>query len=220
MLPVAFLLALAVPAGTAMQADADPLITRLAADLQAAAGQRMGTMLLRSARGEARTLVMELEMTDETPALIGPAQVASLTAANICSRPQGGIFFSNGRGLRVDLIRAGRAVGSARTDRCPGPIGEGMSAATFAAGLQSFVGMEADGIRISGVRAEGRAVIFTIDTSAALRDGVPDNFVLGFCLRPEVKDIFFANGLVLRVDTTVGGADLRAGPPVTACPGS
>ena len=95
-------------------------------------------------------------------------------------------FFSDGRVLRVEVARAGRAEGSATIDRCPGPAGQGLNAATFAAGMQSMVGVETNGMTIAAVRAEGNAVIVTLAFPAGVP--VPDatqGFLEGFCQHPE-----------------------------------
>ncbi|MEA3012358.1 MAG: hypothetical protein QOD42_903 [Sphingomonadales bacterium] len=106
-------------------------------------------------------------------------------------------------------------------DRCPGPIGEGLSAGTFASGMQSIVGLETNGVRIDSIRAERNSLIVALDVVSGPTGGAAAeaNFVEGFCFRPDVQAAFFGRGLTLRVDTVVRGRDRRTGRPIATCPG-
>jgi hypothetical protein len=199
----------------------DPLVAQLATNMRGAMGRMAASpMPITGTRGEGRTLILDIALPATTVEVIGPPQVASVYAAAICAEPGGGLFFRDGRVLRVDVVRTGRAIGSATVDRCPGPSGEGFSAGTFASSLQSFVGMEDGGVRFVSVRAEGNSLIVTQDvvsgpTGAAAATA---NFVASFCGGSNIQTIFFDRGLTLRVDTTVRGRDLLTGTPITACP--
>ena len=60
--------------------------------------------------------------------------------------------------------------------------------------------MDFGGVRITGVRADGNMMVVTLDTTEAVRGSADADFLLGFCRRPEIRDNFFGQGLVLRVD--------------------
>lgn len=207
-------------AGAAAQGDVDPLVAQAAANLRASPGQAAGgRIVVTGARGEGRTLILDIDVSAEPSGLIGAQQVVSIHAAVMCADRRSAGFFSDGRVIRVDVVRNGRSLGSATADRCPGAIGEGLSAATFAAALQSFVGVEEGGIRITSVRAEGNSLIITVDvvSGAIDRAAAAANFVVGFC-RGDAETSFFGRGLTLRVDATVRGRDLLTGTPLTSCP--
>ncbi|HYI49283.1 MAG TPA: hypothetical protein VEX35_12550 [Allosphingosinicella sp.] len=176
-------------------------------------------MRVTGARGEGRTLILNVDLIEGSPETIRTPLVASSMAIGICAAPRTGNFFSQGRVLRVEVTRAGRAEGSTTVDRCPGPAGQGLTAATFAAGMQSFVGFEESGMTIAAIRPEGNAVIVTLafPAGASVTDATQD-FLQGFCQRPADLAPFFGSGLILRVDTKIGERDPLPGPPVTACP--
>lgn len=200
--------------------DIDPVVARLAAEIEAQAGlPPAGQIRITGARGERRTLILSIDLRADTSDLFRPPQVASSIAAGLCAVPGRRNFFSDGRVLRVEVTRAGRAEGSGTVDRCPGPVGQGLSAATFAASMQVMVGVETHGMTIAAVRAEGNAVIVTLafPAGAVLTDAT-QAFMEGFCEHPEELGVFFGNGVVLRVETRIGDRDPVAGPLVTACP--
>lgn len=216
-------LLLATPADVTAQDGADPAILNAANNLQPRVGQNLNrTMRLTAARAEGRILVLGIELSSESSDMTGPTQVAAILATGICQDTSDATFFGEGRGLRVSVTRAGRALGSAAIDHCPGPIGQGATPATFAGAMQSLVGTAAgDGsVSITSLRAEGDTLIVVFDV---LRRGVPVDqigpmFLTGFCRRDDAQTIYFDHGFKLRVDTTYRGDNLRAGPLITACP--
>lgn len=221
-LAVSFALFLSAPAIAAAQGDVDPLVERAVANMRAAIGRTVASAFrLIAARGEGRTLILDIELTVDTPELIGAPQVADMVAAAICSEPGVPPFFSDGRRLRVDVVRAGRAPGSMIVDHCPGPVGEGLSVGTFASGMQSIVGMETGGVRIVFIRPEGNSLIVSLDLVSGPIDAAAAeaDFVAGFCFRTDVQTAFFDRGLTLRVDTAVRGRDRRTGTLIASCPG-
>jgi hypothetical protein len=220
-LAVLLLLSLSSPATAPARGDVDPVIARVVAGLQAVEGQAGDAMRVTGARGEGRTLILDIELAATMPEQIRPQMVAAMTAAALCSEERSAAFFGDGRVLRVAVVRAGRPLGSATIDRCPGPIGEGLSAGTYASGMQSIVGMETGGMKVVSIRAEGNSLVVTVDVVSGPMGGAAaaTTFVADFCRRPEVQAAFFDRGLRLRVDTTVRGRDRLTGAPIASCPG-
>jgi hypothetical protein len=187
---------MSAPTPVPAQEDVDPMIVRVAGDFRETIGTPPVTqMRVTGARGEGRTLILNVDLLDGSSALFRAPQVASSIAIGICAVSRTGNFFGRGRVLRVEVTRVGRAEGSATVDRCPGPAGQGLTAATFAGGMQSMVGTEVSGMTIAAVRAEGNATIVTL----AFPAGTPvtdssQAFLEGFCRRPEELAVFFGNG--------------------------
>jgi hypothetical protein len=117
---VAFLACLFPPAVAVAQGATDPVLAQAVAELQPRVGRDIGrTYRLIAVRGEGRTLVFDVEFLKEASNLDAP-QMASVRALGICTIQNRAPFFDQGRRLRVDARRAGRSLGSATVDRCPG----------------------------------------------------------------------------------------------------
>lgn len=217
-------LCLTAPAAAAAQNNVDPMVARAVAYFQTRLNQNDSrTTRIRSVRGEGRALILDIELLPEAAAMYGPPNVLSMLAAIICSDMNSARFFGEGRTLRVDVIREGRALGSATTDRCPGAVGQGMSAATFAAALQSFVGTVDAGVRIAAIRAEGTVVIISLDVLAGTgvtTEAAVANFMGGYCARPNPNRSFFDRGLTMRFETTVAGQGPAIVQSFARCPGT
>ena len=217
-----FLACLFVPAMAVAQDAVDPWVARAAANYRAVrehVGDR--TMRISDARGEGRTLILDIELLPTAAAMIEPPNVLSIYSASICADANAARFFTEGRMLRVNVVRDGRPLGTAATDRCPGAIGEGLSAATFAGALQSFVGRDEDGVRIIAVRAEGATLIVALDVlpgTTITTEAAAGHFLTGFCSRSDTNSIFFDRGLTLRIDTSMNGRTPRTGTPIRRCP--
>ena len=102
----------------------------------------------------------------------------------------------------------------------PEPVG--VTPAQFAQAIQGVVGQTYEGgVTITRIYAEGQTVVIVLDGPANWRatmspGQVSDLFVGSFC---EGRDFeYFVNGNLMRVDTTEGGAAVRAGPVLRACP--
>jgi hypothetical protein len=218
----ALLLFLTTPTPVPAQDDVDPVVARFVATARQGVGLQVnGLMRVTGVRGEGRTLILVLELAAEAPELLEPPHVASMIATSICADANGAAFFGGGRALQVQVSGPRRPAQSVTIDRCPGPVGEGLTAAAFAAGLQTFVGLRDGDMTIAAVRAEGNMMIVTLAYPADSRVGAASNsegFVQGFCARPEVGPAFFGRELILRVDTRIGDGEPMPGPAVTACP--
>lgn len=117
---VAFLACLLAPAATVAQVTADPVLAQAVAELQPRVGRDIGrTYRLIAVRAEGRTLVLDIEFLAEAGNLDAP-RMASVMALGACMIQNRAPFFAQGRRLRVDARRAGRSLGSATADRCPG----------------------------------------------------------------------------------------------------
>jgi hypothetical protein len=221
MLPlVALLLALAAPFAPP-QSD-DPVIAAAAAAGQRLVGQGSpGLMRITALRGEGRTLIMEIALTAEVPAALGPTQIGHFATAGMCSETSADMFFSEGRTLQIRVTRPGAAVELVTIDRCPGPAGQAINAETFAAGMQGFVGYEDGEMRITSIRGEGNLMIVTVtqpNPAATSARSLGEAFLGGFCERAEVQQVFFGAGLQLRLDRVNGDAAPEQSPVYTACP--
>jgi hypothetical protein len=214
------LLSMSAPTPVAARGDVDPMVAFLADTFRAViGGPPVGQMRIIGVRGEDRILILNIDLSAEASALFRPPQVAMAAATGICSMPRTGNFFGDGRALRVEVTRVGRAEGSATVDRCPGPAGQGLTAAAFAGALQSMVGVEENGATVAAIRAEGNAVVVTMAFPAGTPDNGPSqSFVLAFCRHPEDLRGFFGSGLTFRVDTKIGERDPVPGRAITACP--
>lgn len=222
---VLLMLLSAAPTAASAQGEVDPVTARLAERLQVLVGQDRGpAMRITGVRGEGRSVVLDVQLTPDANAAIGPTQVASALTASFCSEPGAGEqLFGDGRNLRFQVTRGGRTAAPVTTDRCPPHSGEGITAASFAAGIQSIVGVDmGGGTRISGVRSEGNTVIMTVSfpaAPAAAAPGLADGFLGGFCRHPQVQDVFFAAHLTLRIDIKLGRRAPLVGRTVSSCPG-
>jgi hypothetical protein len=217
----ALLTCLLTPAAAVAQDTADPMVAQVAASLEPQVGRDISrTMHLTAVRAEGQSLILDIDLTPDSASLIGPPQVAAILAMGICADAQGAIYFEHGRGLRVAVTKAGRALGTAAIDHCPGPIGQGMTPTTFAGAMQSMVGLGDNGVRIAAVRAEGDTLIVTIDLPARTmsEEEIRETAARGICRRPQVQTSYFGHGFKVRVDTTVQGRALHTGPLITECP--
>ena len=102
----------------------------------------------------------------------------------------------------------------------PEPVA--VTPARFAQAIQGVVGQTYEGgVTIARIYAEGQVVVIVLDGPAGWRTGgsaaqVTDIFMGGFC---EGRDFeYFVHGNAMRIDTTEGGAALRPGPLIHACP--
>lgn len=102
----------------------------------------------------------------------------------------------------------------------PEPVA--VTPAQFAQAIQGVVGQTYEGgVTISRIYADGPIVVIVLDGPAGWRSTssagqVSDLFVGSFC---EGRDFeYFVNGNQMRVDTTEGGASIRSGPIIRACP--
>ena len=102
----------------------------------------------------------------------------------------------------------------------PEPVA--VTPAQFAQAIQGVVGQTYEGgVTISRIYADGPIVVIVLDGPAGWRASssagqVSDQFVGSFC---EGRDFeYFVNGNQMRVDTTEGGAAIRSGPIIRACP--
>lgn len=219
---VLLVLCLTVPAAAAAQGNVDPIVARAVAYFQARLNQNLTrTERIRGVRSERRALILDIELLPEAPAMYRPENVLSVLAANICSATNSARFFGEGRTLRVDVVRDGRPLGTATTDRCPGAIGQGRSAATFAAAMQSFVGTEVSGVRFVAITAEEHAVVIALDILAgteATADEAATSLFGGFCTTPDLNRTFFGRGLTLRIETTMAGVGPPAVQSFNRCP--
>lgn len=117
---VAFLACLFASAAAAAQSTADPVLAQAVAELQPRVGRDIGrTYRLIAVRTEGRTLVVDVEFLEEAGNLDAP-RMASVMALGVCMIQNRAPFFDRGRRLRVDARKAGRSLGSATVDRCPG----------------------------------------------------------------------------------------------------
>jgi hypothetical protein len=214
------LLHMSAPAAAAARDDVDPMVAFLVGTFrEAIGGPSVGNMRIIGVRGEGRMLILTVDLPADASELFGPPQVAMATASGICSIPSTGDFFGDGRAVRVEVTRVGRAEGSATVDRCPGPAGQGLTADAFAGALQSIVGVSEAGATVAAVRAEGDAVVVTMALPAGARDtGETRSFVQDLCRRPQDMAGFFRRGLSFRVDIKIGDREPVPGPPITACP--
>lgn len=223
MLRLAFLaLLLAVPAAAAAQDGVDPLVARAVASYRAARDRDSASRIrVRDARGEGRTLILDVELLPGASTMLEPANVLPIFSGSICADAEAARFFGEGRAMRVNLVREGRRLGSATTDRCPGAIGQGLSAATFAGVLQSFVGTVDRGVRITAVRAEGATLTLSLDVlpgTDITAEAAAGNFIRGFCSRSDTDSIFFDRGLTLRIETTLSGRSPPTAQSLARCP--
>jgi hypothetical protein len=219
---ILFAALLGLAAGCQRDANAvDPVVAAMAKSFRLA--QRSSDVRLRGSRGEGRTLILEVEMSSDVPAVVGVRDIAPGFAQAICANPRTAHFFTEGRTLRVDLSVRGRAPTSAVIDRCTGPTGQGITIENYVRMYRAFVGRDlGDGARITAARAEGQTLVLDLDGPAGWRSGltpaaIAQEFLEGFC-ESGTRNSFFAGGRTLRVDTTEGGRDPRQGQLITACP--
>jgi hypothetical protein len=119
------------------------------------------------------------------------------------------------------VTRAGRRDETVTVDHCPPGSGQGLTATTFATGMQSLVGLREDNMTITAIRAEGDLMIVTLAVPAGTESSASslgEVFLQSFCQSREVQTVFFQNGLGLRVELIVGGAPPTSSPRYTACP--
>lgn len=93
--------------------------------------------------------------------------------------------------------------------------------AQFAQALQGVVGQRYEGgVTIARIFAEGRTLVIVLDGPPGWRtamnaEQVSALFTGSFCEDSEFN--YFVDGNTMRVDTTVAGAEYRAGPVIRAC---
>jgi len=118
--------------------------------------------------------------------------------------------------LLLALALAAQAAPSA-----PQPVA--LTPAQFAQAIQGVVGQTYEGgVTIARIYAEGQVVVIVLDGPVGWRNAggsaaqITDIFMGGFC---EGRDFeYFVHDNAMRIDTTEGGAALRAGPLIRACP--
>jgi hypothetical protein len=118
-------------------------------------------------------------------------------------------------GLFLALVLAGQTAPAA-----PEPLA--LTPAQFAQAIQGEVGQTyAGGVTIARIYAEGQIVVIVLDGPPGWRPAAGSapqisDVMGGFC---EDRDFeYFVHGNAMRIDTSEGGAALRAGPLIRACP--
>jgi hypothetical protein len=105
----------------------------------------------------------------------------------------------------------------------PAPQGERVTAELLVARVRPHLPQDfAHGSRLVDTRAEGQMVIMVVEVPGEwLEQGravFERSFIMGFC--SEGENIFFDNGISVRIDTLTRGAggNPRTGTVFTACP--
>jgi hypothetical protein len=204
------------------QSEVDPLVAEM---VRQPLNRPSGTGDFRSIslRGEGRTLIVRIETVPEMADVVTADVLASAFAGSFCVNPRYQAFFSAGRTLRVERLIAGHPPETASLDHCPGPVGGGFSAASFASALQAFVGREVDGISFRSIRAEGETVVAVADGPVGWRDDstsavLADAFLSNFCDQASGHQPFFDGVRKIRIDTLEAGDRLIQGQPIASCP--
>lgn len=219
------LLLLAMPTvAAAAQSGTDPVTADWVAGFRAQMQSSEDGMRITGVRAQGQVLILQVALAPNMPSAMNPETVVSSIAGGMCADAAGATFFTAGRRLRTEVSRNGRPVGAATLGRCPGPIGLGYTAETFAASMQPLIGRDlGEGVTITALRAEGSILVVTMNGPAGWRQTashplLETSFLSGFCEDDRPEDSVFVNGLGIRIDTTDGGQDLVRGRVITACP--
>jgi hypothetical protein len=217
----AILLGVLLCLGSGCRERVDPVVAEMARGMERvrpATGFRIV-----SARGEDRTLILQIATDAETAQAWDASGIAHMFAAVICAAPRGGNFFAEGRTLRVEISTAGRAATNATVNRCSGPVGQGLTIDTMVEMLRPMVGRDlGDGAKITSVRAEGQTLVMVMDGRPGWRAGLDQATLNGVllddpCSRPGGFRLFDGTRS-LRIDTTEGGRNLTRGEAIRHCP--
>jgi hypothetical protein len=207
--------------GSGCRQRVDPVVADIARDMQRvapASGFRIA-----SARGEDRTLILQVEVDADGALAWDAAGVAHSFATVVCATPRDANFFSEGRTLRVELSAPGRAATNAIVSRCPGPAGQGLTMDTMVEILRPMVGRDlGDGAKVTSVRADGQTLVMVMDGRPGWRTGLDQTtfawaVLEGACDRPGGFRLFDGTR-TLRIDTTEGGNNLIQGQIISRCP--
>ena len=121
----------------------------------------------------------------------------------------------------IDTLLLALALAGQAAPAAPEPVA--VTPAQFAQAIQGVVGQTYEGgVTIARIYAEGQVVVIVLDGPLGWRNAggsaaqITDIFMGGFC---EGRDFeYFVHDNAMRIDTTEGGAALRAGPLIRACP--
>ena len=213
---------LALPACN-QQPSGDPVLERVLANVKGMRGRQFqGGLTVSGGRIEGRTLIVVVDVPAAARQAFTPAQFTALLASGICSAEGGSAFFSEGRSIRLDAANAGPGWTGASIDRCPAPAETGLSAETFARGMQQLVGRQMGPLTIASIVAEGNVLVVTLDGQAGWRGevsggGINQAFLSGFCRNPDAAS-YFSGGRTMRVDTMENGQSRLQGEPIDRCP--
>ena len=174
--------------------------------------------------GEGRTLVLRAEIAPDIASYVDARLYAHALATGICVDPRGASFFNHGRTVRVELTPAGGRPTIASVDRCPGPVGTGLTTEALASAMQPTVGRDMDGVAVVSIRAEGETVVIVMDGVAGWREGTTTEmlngaFLSNFCDLRTGNNPYFNGTQAVRIDTREAGRGLIRGNPITTCPG-
>lgn len=199
----------------------DPVIADIARDMERVPAS--GAFRIVSARGEDRTLIMQVEVNLDGPQPLDAAGIAHMFATIICATPRDANFFSEGRLLRIELSTPGHAGTTATIGHCTGPAGQGLNMAAIVEMFRPMVGRDlGDGGKMTSVRAEGQTLVMVMDGPPGWRAGadqetIAQAFLDEPCRQPGGFRLFDGTRN-LRIDTTEGGHNLIQGQTVIRCP--
>jgi hypothetical protein len=218
---LAILLGVLLSCGSGCRERVDPVVAEMARAVQRvppANGLRIA-----AARGEGRTLILQVEADSETAQALDAAGIAHIFAAGFCATRRDANFFSEGRALRIELFTPGRVATNATVTRCSGPTGQGLNTATFVEMLRPMVGRDlGDGAKLTSVRADGQTLVMVMDGPTGWRTGLDQATIAWVlledaCSRPGGFRLFDGTHK-LRLDTTEGGNNLIQGQVIGHCP--
>ena len=98
----------------------------------------------------------------------------------------------------------------------------GISAETFARGMQQLVGRQMGPLTIASIAAEANVLVVTLDGQPGWRaevsgGGINAAFLSGFCRNPDAVT-YFSGGRTMRIDTMESGQNRLQGEPIDRCP--
>lgn len=218
---LAILLGILLSLSSGCRQRVDPVVADIARDM--ARVPPNSAFRIVTARGEDRTLIMQVEVNPDAAQVWDAAGIAHSFATVICATPRDANFFSEGRTLRVEVSSPGRAGMSAIVSRCPGPAGQGLNMDAIVEIFRPMVGRDlGGGARLTSVRAEGQTLVMVVDGQPGWRTGldqatIAQAFLDEPCRQPGGYRLFDGTRS-LRIDTTEGGRNLLQGQTVIRCP--